>query len=115
MGDAGQGLSQGAGLSRLLSDNRREGAVMKVFVAGASGALGKRLVPMLVERGHEVVGMTRSSAKSELLPELGARPVVADALDREAVMRAVIGAAPDVVVHELTSLSGDLDLRHFAR
>ncbi|MBX5469898.1 MAG: NAD(P)-dependent oxidoreductase [Thermoleophilaceae bacterium] len=84
---------------------------MRVFVAGATGALGRRLVPKLVERGHEVVGMTRSSSKARLVRELGAEPVVADALERDAVMRAVLGAEPEVVVHELTSLSGGIDLR----
>jgi D-arabinose 1-dehydrogenase-like Zn-dependent alcohol dehydrogenase len=61
---------------------------MKVFVAGASGALGRQLVPMLVRNGHEVVGMTRSESKRELLARLGARPVVADGLDAEAVGQA---------------------------
>jgi nucleoside-diphosphate-sugar epimerase len=77
---------------------------MKVFVAGASGAIGKRLVPRLVAAGHEVVGMTRSRAKTEDLRATGAEPVVADGLDREAVVAAVGNAAPDAVVHQLTAL-----------
>ncbi|HEX2358722.1 MAG TPA: NAD(P)-dependent oxidoreductase [Solirubrobacterales bacterium] len=77
---------------------------MKVFVAGATGALGKQLVPRLVERGHEVTGMTRTDSKRALLEELGARPVVADALDADAVGEAVGTAEPDVVVHQLTSI-----------
>jgi nucleoside-diphosphate-sugar epimerase len=85
---------------------------MKVFVAGASGALGKKLVPQLAAKGHEVVGMTRTAAKSDGLRALGARPVVADALDADAVHKAVLDAEPDVIVHELTSLSGDMDMRH---
>ena len=61
---------------------------MKVFVAGATGVLGRALVPRLVARGHEVVGMTRSASKQDLVRRLGARPVVADALDPDAVARA---------------------------
>jgi nucleoside-diphosphate-sugar epimerase len=79
---------------------------MKVFVAGATGAIGKQLVPMLVERGHEVAGMTRTPAKQDLIRSLGARPVVADALDPEAVAQAVAEAEPEAVIHELTDLTG---------
>src|SRR5215217_6555861 len=71
---------------------------MRVFVAGATGALGRQLVPELVAGGHEVVGMTRTAAKQEALRAMGARPVVAD-------------AEPEVIVHQLTALSGRLDLR----
>jgi nucleoside-diphosphate-sugar epimerase len=78
---------------------------MKIFVAGATGAVGRPLVRQLVERGHEVTGMTRSESKQELLRELGARPVVADALDPDAVARAVAEAEPDVIVHQLTAIS----------
>jgi nucleoside-diphosphate-sugar epimerase len=84
---------------------------MKVFVAGATGVLGRALVPQLVARGHEVVGMTRSAAKRELVRGLGARPVVADALDPDAVARAVASAEPEVIVDELTALSGKLSVR----
>jgi 2-alkyl-3-oxoalkanoate reductase len=77
---------------------------MKVFVAGASGAIGKQLVPMLVARGHQVTGMTRTPAKADLIRSLGARPVVADALDPEAVAQAVAEAEPEVVVHQLTAI-----------
>ncbi|MCX5042960.1 NAD(P)-dependent oxidoreductase [Aldersonia sp. NBC_00410] len=77
---------------------------MKVFVAGATGALGRPLIAELVERGHEVTGMTRTAAKQDLLRKLGAGPVVADALDPGAVMRAVSDAEPDVIVHELTAI-----------
>jgi len=88
---------------------------MKIFVAGATGVLGRTLVPQLVARGHEVVGMTRSGSKQDLVRSLGARPVVADALDPDAVAQAVASAEPDVIVHELTALSGKLsarDMRH---
>jgi nucleoside-diphosphate-sugar epimerase len=88
---------------------------MKVFVAGATGALGRQLVPQLVARGHEVVGMTRSASKRELVRGLGARPVVADALDPDAVGRAVASAEPEVIVHQLTALSGDFDMRRIDR
>jgi len=79
---------------------------MKVFVAGATGVLGRALVPQLVASGHDVVGMTRSASKQELLRSLGAHPVVADALDPDAVAQAVASAEPEVIVHEMTALSG---------
>jgi nucleoside-diphosphate-sugar epimerase len=77
---------------------------MKIFVAGATGALGRPLVAQLVKNGHEVTGMTRSESKQDLLRELGARPVVADALDPDAVARAVAEAEPEVIVHQLTAI-----------
>ncbi|HEU0315792.1 MAG TPA: NAD(P)-dependent oxidoreductase, partial [Solirubrobacteraceae bacterium] len=86
---------------------------MKVLVAGASGALGRQLVPRLVAAGHDVVGMTRTS--SRLVRELGATPVVADGLDPEAVARAVGRSEPEVIVHQLTALSAGIDPRHFDR
>jgi nucleoside-diphosphate-sugar epimerase len=79
---------------------------MRVFVAGATGAIGKQLVPRLVEAGHEVHGMTRHESKRGILEEMGAVPVVADALDRDQVAGAVGLARPDVIVHQLTALSG---------
>jgi nucleoside-diphosphate-sugar epimerase len=88
---------------------------VKILVAGATGALGKQLVPKLVARGHEVVGTTRSESKREAIFELGATPAVVDALDAEQVARVVAEAEPEVIVHELTALSGDFDLRHFDR
>ena len=84
---------------------------MKVFVAGATGALGTHLIPRLIAAGHEVTGMTRAAAKADLVRELGATPAIADALDADAVGAAVGMAVPDVVVHELTALSGRLDMR----
>lgn len=88
---------------------------MRVLVAGASGVLGRRLVPMLVGAGHEVVGTTRTQTKVELLRALGARPVVLDALDRDAVLRAVDEARPEVVVHQLTALPDMIDPRRLAK
>jgi nucleoside-diphosphate-sugar epimerase len=79
---------------------------MKVFVAGATGALGKQLVPMLVEGGHEVTGMTRTPAKADQIRVMGGRPAVADALDPEAVAQAVAEAEPEVVIHQLSDLTG---------
>jgi nucleoside-diphosphate-sugar epimerase len=91
---------------------RRE-PIMRVFVAGAAGALGRRLVPLLVERGHEVVGTTRTRDKADQIRAAGAEPVLLDALDRDQVRRAVLEAKPEVIIHELTALSGSFDLRHF--
>jgi nucleoside-diphosphate-sugar epimerase len=88
--------------------------MMKVFVAGATGAIGKQLVPRLVAAGHVVHGMTRSVSKQAMLGELGAVPVVADALDPDQVAEAVAHAQPDVIVHQLTAI-GTLDTRHFDR
>jgi nucleoside-diphosphate-sugar epimerase len=87
---------------------------MRVFVAGATGAIGTQLVPRLVTAGHEVHGMTRSESKQAMLCGLGAVPVVADALDADQVAKAVARAQPDVIVHELTAI-GPIDMRHFDR
>ena len=88
---------------------------MKIFVAGATGVLGRALVPLLVARGDEVIRMTKSASKQDQVRSLGARPVVADALDPDAVAQAVASAEPEVIVHELTALSGKMsakDMRH---
>src|ERR1700754_507303 len=86
---------------------------MRIFVAGASGAVGRRLIPLLAGRGHEVTGTTRSPERTHAIRALGAEPVVVDALDGDAVMAAVTEAKPQVVVHELTAISGPLNLRKF--
>jgi nucleoside-diphosphate-sugar epimerase len=88
---------------------------MKIIIAGATGALGRQLLPRLVERGHEVTGMTRSESKQQLVRDLGGRPVVADALDPESVAQAVAAAEPEAIVHQLTAIPHALDMRHFAR
>jgi nucleoside-diphosphate-sugar epimerase len=88
---------------------------MRVFLAGAGGAMGRRLVPRLIADGHEVVGMVRSEDKRELVRGLGATPVVVDALDAGEVARAVGEAKPEVILHQLTSLPGNLEPRHFDR
>ena len=84
---------------------------MKIFVAGATGAIGRVLVPRLVAQGHDVIGMTHNASKQDLVRSLGAHPVVADALDSDAVARAVTAAEPEVIVHQLTALSGSMGLR----
>jgi nucleoside-diphosphate-sugar epimerase len=85
---------------------------MRVFVVGASGAIGSRLVPQLIERGHEVIGSAHSPEKAERLRRLGAESVV---LDARAVFEAVAAASPAAVVHEATALTGFSDLKHFDR
>jgi nucleoside-diphosphate-sugar epimerase len=77
---------------------------MRIFVAGATGVIGRRLVPLLVERGHEVTAMTRSASSESLVRSLGAQPAFADAFDFEAVRAAVRHTRPDAVVHQLTDL-----------
>ena len=86
---------------------------MRVFLAGASGAIGRRLLPKLLERGHEVVAMTRTPRKVDSLRDAGAFPVVVDGLDRDAVMAAVTGAEPDVVIHQMTALTSVGNPRRF--
>jgi nucleoside-diphosphate-sugar epimerase len=88
--------------------------MMRVFVAGATGVIGRQLVPLLVAAGHEVHGMTRSQDKQALLRQLGAVPVVADALGADQVMAAVMSAKPDVIIHQLTAI-GTPDTRHMER
>jgi nucleoside-diphosphate-sugar epimerase len=84
---------------------------MKVFVAGASGALGAQLVPQLAAAGHQVVAMTKTASKQDGLRALGARPVVADALDPDAVAGVVGEAEPEVILLQLTALSGPVSVR----
>jgi nucleoside-diphosphate-sugar epimerase len=85
---------------------------MQVFVTGATGALGRHLVPALVAAGHEVTATTRAPSRAGWLREVGAEPVVVDGLDREAVIAAVRAAAPEVIVHEMTALAGMRSFRH---
>jgi nucleoside-diphosphate-sugar epimerase len=88
---------------------------VKIFIAGASGAIGQHLVPQLVARGHEVAGTTRSAGKVDALRALGAEPVVVDALDPDSVADAVAKAEPEVIVHQLTALGGPTDFRTVKR
>jgi nucleoside-diphosphate-sugar epimerase len=85
---------------------------MKIFLAGATGALGRQLVPQLLERGHDVTGMTSKEANLDVVARMGATPALADALDPEAVGRAVSEAEPEVIVHQLTALSDMKSLRN---
>jgi nucleoside-diphosphate-sugar epimerase len=80
---------------------------VRVFLAGASGAIGRQLTPLLVEAGHEVAAMTRSPGKVEMLRGLGAEPVVADVYDAELLCEAVVAFAPELVMHQLTDLPSD--------
>ena len=86
---------------------------MRIFIAGATGALGRRLASLLIDAGHHVTGTTRSVGKAGRLRSMGVEPVVLDALDRDAVMAAVGAAQPEVVVHQLTALSAPIDMRRF--
>ena len=88
---------------------------MRVFVAGASGAIGTRLVPQLVDRGHEVIGTSTSATKAEQIRALGAEPVALDLLDGAAVRRTVLEAAPDAIVHQATALADARFTRNFDR
>ena len=87
---------------------------MRVFIAGAAGAVGSRLVPLLVAAGHEVIGTSRSAERVAAIEAAGARGVVMDGLDAASVRAAVLAARPDAIVHELSALGGVApDLRHF--
>jgi 2-alkyl-3-oxoalkanoate reductase len=88
---------------------------MEVFVAGGLGAVGRRLVPMLVEAGHQVAATTTAAERKRALFDLGATPFVMDGLDRAGVLAAVARAEPEVVVHEMTDLVDAVDLKHFDR
>jgi nucleoside-diphosphate-sugar epimerase len=88
---------------------------VRVFLAGASGVIGRRLVPLLVSEGHQVTGMTRSPEKVQALRALGAEAVVADALDAQSVTSAVAQARPDAVIHQLTALPQRIDPRKMER
>jgi uncharacterized protein YbjT (DUF2867 family) len=90
---------------------------MRVFLAGATGVLGRRLLPLLVENGHEVHGLTRSTDKAAFVEDLGGTPVVCDAFDRAGIVEAVTRIAPNVILHQLTDLpdsEADLPARRAA-
>jgi 2-alkyl-3-oxoalkanoate reductase len=88
---------------------------VRVFLAGATGVIGRRLVPLLVQAGHQVTGMTRSPTRSQQLIAAGAEAAVVDALDEPAVHAAVAAAEPDAVIHQLTSLPAKIDPRKIER
>jgi nucleoside-diphosphate-sugar epimerase len=81
---------------------------MRIFLAGASGILGQRLIPRLVQAGHVVGGMTRSASKTELLRHLGAEPILCDVFDRKALIQVIRDFRPDVILNELTDLPDDV-------
>jgi nucleoside-diphosphate-sugar epimerase len=87
---------------------------VKVFVAGATGAIGRQLLPILAGAGHEVIGMTRSESKQGAIKDAGAEPVVADALDADQLIAVLRSSEPEVVVHELTAIPASIDGRGFA-
>ena len=78
---------------------------MRIFVAGAAGAVGRQLTPMLVEAGHQVTGTTRSPERADWLRSVGAEPAVVDAFDADAVHASVVASMPEVVIHQLTDLA----------
>jgi nucleoside-diphosphate-sugar epimerase len=86
---------------------------MKIFVAGGTGAVGRFLLPQLIEKGHDVVALVRSSSKAGAVAAHGARTIVADALDREALTRAIREVEPEVIIHQLTALPGVADFKRF--
>src|SRR6478609_5751609 len=111
-------LSHSDALSRLdcqWTYERRKESAMRVFLAGGTGAIGQRLVPQLVARGHDVTATTRDPEKAELLFELGATPVLMDGLDGASVGEAVAMAQPEAIIHEMTALGGTPDFKHFDR
>jgi nucleoside-diphosphate-sugar epimerase len=88
---------------------------MKVFVAGATGVIGRRLTPLLIDAGHEVTGMTRSTKRAEGLSAQGAEAVVCDAYDAEALREALMAARPEAVIHQLTDIPPALDPRKYRK
>jgi 2-alkyl-3-oxoalkanoate reductase len=86
---------------------------MRVFVAGATGVIGQYLVPGLISAGHDVTASTRSPAKANQLKDQGATPAIVDGLDRQAVLKAVAAAQPEVIIHQMTALTGMRSFRHF--
>src|SRR5204862_2440029 len=109
-------VSRGKGLSRLSRRQRKsrpptvvraaEGVVMRIFVAGAAGAIGQRLVPQLIAAGHQVTASTRRPDGQGRLRAMGAEPVLMDGLDPAAVGEAVARARPEIVIHQMTALGG---------
>lgn len=80
----------------------------RIFLAGASGVIGQRLIPLLAQAGHVVGGMTRSAGKAEMVHRLGAEPIVVDVFDQDALIEAVTNFKPDIVLNELTDLPDDV-------
>src|SRR3954470_10845467 len=106
-------VSQRGAPPRLRGDERARSTVMRIVVAGATGAVGRQLLPRLVDGGHEGGGLGRRPETSEVVRSLGGRAVVSDVLDAEAVAAAVAAAEPEAIVHMATALAGGVDPRHF--
>ena len=87
---------------------------MRIFLAGATGAIGRRLAPLLCEAGYDVVGMTRSPSKGDALRAAGVEPAVVDVFDASGLSRAIRAARPDIVIHQLTDLPPGLDASRMA-
>jgi nucleoside-diphosphate-sugar epimerase len=100
---------------RLRAHQANKENMMRVFVAGASGAIGARLVPQLAGRGHQVIGTCRSPGRAQRLQALGAEPIVVDLLDPPAARKAVTDTKPDAIIHQATALAGLSDFKHFDR
>jgi len=96
-------------------DDNRRNLIMRIFVAGAAGAVGRPLVSALVAAGHSVVGLTRTAMKTDAIRRMGAEPIIADGLDEAAVRHSVMSTKPDVIIDEMTDLAAVTDLRHFDR
>ena len=90
-----------------------EDSKMKIFLAGATGAIGRRLLPMLVSAGHTVTATTQHNEKMMSIHSAGATPVLVNALNKEEVLAAVKKAQPEVIIHQLTAIPANLNLRHF--
>jgi nucleoside-diphosphate-sugar epimerase len=101
-------MSDDARKGAVMTSSRRPSTGMRIYVAGASGAIGSRVVPLLVSAGHTVGAMTRSADKAGLLESMGAQPIVCDVFDRPALASAVRSFSPDLVLHELTDLPDNL-------
>ena len=88
---------------------------MKIFIAGATGAVGRPLVSACIKAGHAVIGLTRTPARAQLIRAMGAEPAIADGLDADAIDAVMGSTRPDAVIHEMTNLAGATDLRNFDR
>lgn len=88
---------------------------MKIFVAGGTGAIGKSVVPLLIDNGHQVIALGRSARKAAPFRALGAQVVLADALNKEELTKAILDTRPEVIIHQLTAIPAALDLRKFDR
>ena len=86
---------------------------MKIFVAGGTGAVGRLLLPLLIENKHEVVALTRTTQKAKIVEEMGAKPVIADVFDKNELTATIQKAEPEVIIHQLTALKGSGNFKKF--